>query len=185
MADITHVDNFWKSPQGKQKPTQLQRYVQKKAPEGIQKFIAMGGGPKMGTTLENFARFFFKSLEKRSKGKDQTGYDHKIKVGQNFIFVEQKSSGHWGDDDYKWQHVEPKHKWQILLLCGIDYDSVKFWVMDRKTFYLLISEKKITNQGNKVGESSEGLWFNYSDVKDSLVEILNNEELVQFASQAS
>lgn len=185
MADITHVDNFWKSPQGKEKPTQLQRYIQKKAPEGIKKFIAIGGGPKMGTTLEKFARFFFKSLEKRSKGKDQTGYDHKIKFDQKFILVEQKSSGHWGDDDYKWQHVEPKHKWQFLLLCGIDYDSVKFWVMDRKTFDRLISEKKITNQGNKVGESSEGLWFNYSDVKDSLVEILNDEQLVQFASQAS
>ena len=54
--------------------------------------------------------------------------------------------------------------------------------MDRKTFSRLISEKKITNQGNKLGESSEGVWFNYSDVKDSLIEIQTKEQLLQFAS---
>ena len=70
----------------------------------------------------------------------------------------------------------------MLLLCGIDYTSVKFWGMDRKTFSRLISEKKITNQGNKAGESSEGMWFNYSDVKDSLVEIQIDQQLLDFAS---
>jgi hypothetical protein len=176
------VDAFWKSEQGKEKPTQLQRYEKKNAPEGIKKFIAIGGGPKMGTTLEKFARFPFPSLQKRGKGKEETGYDHLIKLVTKNIHVEQKSSGHWGDDDYKWQHIELKHKWDMLLLCGIDYTSVKFWVMDRKTFSRLISEKKITNQGNKAGESSEGMWFNYSDVKDSLVEIQIDQQLLDFAS---
>jgi len=182
MSQITDIDNFWKSISGKEKPTQLQRYEKKNAPDGIKKFIAIGGGPKMGTTLEQYARFRFKNLQKRSKGKTETGYDHLIKLEPKDILVEQKSSGHWGEDDYKWQHVEDKHKWDMLLLCGIDYTSVKFWGMDRKTFSGLISEKKITNQGNKTGESSEGMWFNYSDVKDSLVEIETEEQLLQFAS---
>jgi len=182
MAHITEIDNFWKSISGKEKPTQLQRYEKKDAPDGIKKFIAIGGGPKMGTTLEQYARFRFKNLQKRSKGKEETGYDHLIKLNTNNIFIEQKSSGHWGDDDYKWQHVEDKHKWHMLLLCGIDYTNVKFWGMDRKTFSRLIYEKKITNQGNKTGESSEGMWFNYSDVKDSLIEIQNDEQLLQFVS---
>jgi hypothetical protein len=182
ISQITEIDNFWKSISGKEKPTQLQRYEKKNAPEAIKKFIAIGGGPKMGTTLEQYARFRFKNLQKRNKGKEETGYDHLIKLLIKNILVEQKSSGHWGDDDYKWQHVEDKHKWDMLLLCGIDYTSVKFWGMDRKTFSRLISEKKITNQGTKTGESSEGMWFYYSDVKDSLVELQTDEQLLQFAS---
>jgi hypothetical protein len=182
MAELTEIDNFWKSTSGKKKPTQLQRYEQKNAPECIKRFIAIGGGPAMGTTLEQYARYKFKNLEKRSQGNGETGYDHRINLQPKHVLVEQKSSGHWGEDDYKWQHVELKHKWNMLLLCGIDYTCVKFWGMDRKTFTRLISEKKITNQGNKAGESSEGMWFNYSDVKDSLVEIHNDEQLLQFAS---
>jgi len=173
MADI---DQFWNTLSGKEKPTQLQRYEKRNSPEGIKRFIAIGGGAKMGTTLEKFARHRFKSLQKRSKGKSETGYDHLIEN----ICVEQKSSGHWGEEDYKWQHVEENHKWDVLLLCGIDYTDVKFWGMNRETFYHLISEKKITNQGNKSGESSEGWWFNYSDVKDSLVEIHSDSQLLEF-----
>ena len=177
------IDNFWKINFGKDKPTQLQRYEKNNAPDGIKKFIAIGGGPKMGATLEKYAQYKFNNLKKRLKGKDETGYDHLIKLATNDnVFVEQKSAGHWGDNDYKWQHVEEKHKWNMLLLCGIDYFNVKFWGMDRKTFNSLISEKKITNQGNKTDKSSEGMWFNYSDVKDMLVEIQTDEQLLQFAS---
>jgi len=179
---IEKIENFWKSISGKSKPTQLQRYEKKNTHNCIKQFIAIGGGPKMGITLEQYARSQFKNLCERSKGKEETGYDHMIKLEGKNVFVEQKSSGHWGEDDYKWQHVEDKHKWDMLILCGIDYTDIKFWGMDRKTFNRLISEKKITNQGNKTGDSSEGRWFNYSDVKDSLVEIQTDEELLQFAS---
>ena len=182
MSQITDLDEFWKTMEGHGKDTQLQRYEKKNSPDSIKKFIAIGGGPKMGTTLEQYARFHFKNLHKRDKGKEQTGYDHIINVEEKKVLVEQKSSGHWGEDDYKWQHVEQKHKWNMLLLCGIDYTEVKFWGMDRKSFNRLISDKKITNQGNKAGDSSEGMWFNYSDVKDSLVEIQTEEQLLQFAS---
>ena len=177
---MSHIDAFWKSISSTQKLTQLQRYEQRKAPEGIKRFIAIGGGPKMGVIMEQYARFRFPLLQKRSKGDGQTGYDHLIKLNKD-VYVEQKSSGHWGEDDYKWQHVEERHKWTMLLLCGIDYTDVKFWAMDRKTFMRLISDGKITNQGNKTEESSEGRWFNYSDVKDSLVEIQTEEQLLAFA----
>lgn len=173
-------DIFWeRNSDGK--PSQIERYEKHNAPIGIQRFIRIGGGPKMGVTLEKFAREEFPCLQKRDKGKN-TGYDHKISLNNKDIYVEQKSSGHWGEEDYKWQHVEEKHKWHILLLCGIDYEEIKFWVMNRSTFAQLIEEKKITNQGNNAGESSEGMWFNYSDVADSLIPIYSNEELLEFVS---
>jgi len=57
--------------------------------------------------------------------------------------------------------------------------------MDRAIFNRLISEKKITNQGNKDGNSSEGMWFNYSNVKDSLIEIQSDDQLLQVAGKVS
>jgi hypothetical protein len=176
----TKYDCFWEQ-HGDGKPSQTERYEKHNSPIGILKFIRIGGGPKMGITLENYARFEFSCLQKRDKGKN-TGYDHKISLESQEICVEQKSSGHWGESDYKWQHVEEKHKWHILLLCGIDYHEIHFWVMNRTVFNKLIEEKKITNQGNNTGESSEGMWFNYSDVVESLILIKTNEELLHYVN---
>ena len=174
----TIYEDFWENREDKN-PSQIERYKKHNSPIGILNFINIGGGSKMGTTLEKFAKHVFSSLEKRDKGKN-TGYDHKIIIETKEIYVEQKSSGHWGENDYKWQHVEEKHKWHILLLCGIDYHEIKFWVMNRQVFKKLIEEKKIINQGNSNGDSSEGMWFKYSDVKDSLIQRGTNEELLQY-----
>ena len=171
---------FWKASTKKMGQTQLQRYQARQSPEYILKFIAIGGGPRMGTTMEAFARFKFKNLQKRSKGADETGYDHILKIGEHTVYIEQKSSGHWSEDDFKWQHVEKDHKWNMLLLCGITYTGVSFWGMSRPVFEQLTLESKITNQGNKAGDSSEGVWFNYSAVKESLVSIETDEDLVKF-----
>lgn len=179
--DKSKYDRFWEKNIDKT-PSQLERYKKHNSPIGIQKFIEIGGGPKMGTTLEKFAREEFPCLQKRDKGKN-TGYDHKITLeSSNTIYIEQKSSGHWGDNDYKWQHIEDKHKWHILLLCGIDYEEIKFWVMNREVFAKLVEEKKITNQGNKTGESTEGMWCNYLDVEESLIQIKTNDDLLQYVT---
>jgi len=274
MSSINEIAEFWKSESSnKNSLTQLQRYEKKNAPEEIKKFISIGGGAKMGTTLERYARFRFKNLKKREKGEGNTGHDQILKLDTKNILVEQKSSGHWeavdykfkydkkvndlvnkrnkfsellakkpnpekwnkGDltvaivykglkiaskcakdtkeqlaafwvengnmnldggeivlggeegeegeeGEYKWQHIEAKHHWNMLLLCGIDYTDVKFWGMDRKTFDRLVLEDKITIQGDKGGNSSQGMWTSYSTIKDSLVEIKSNEQLIQFAS---
>lgn len=182
MTDL--IEKFWESSDGNaKKPTQLQRYIEQGSPDCIKKFIELGGGPKLGTTLEKFARYKFTLLKTRGGGKN-TGIDHMFTVGDKTVYVEQKSSGYWRSnkqDDFKWQHVEPKHKWTMLLLCGIEYNDIKFWAMNRKTFDTLVSEKKITNQGNKEKESSEGLWFLYSNVKEHVTLIKNDEDLQKFA----
>lgn len=185
-AIMTKIERFWQTMEKNTgKLTQPERYEAHGSPAYIKKFIAMGGGPRMGSTLEQYARFNFPLLRKRNKGKGETGYDQIIPFPANpvrDIYVEQKSSGHWGEDDYKWQHVESKHKWDVLLLCGIDYTDIRFWFMDRATFKRLIAAKKITNQGNKTSDSSEGMWFNYSDVKDELKEIKTEADLLEFAA---
>ncbi len=166
---------FMSSLTSKSKPCQIDRYEANKSPDEIKKIISFGGGPKMGSYMEHFARFNFPSLKTR----ENTGHDQVLHGNEYKIKVEQKSSGHWGQEDYKWQHIEDKHDWDILLLCGIDYQDIKFWTMNRKMFQAMLEEGKITNQGKKSGESSEGVWFNYSDVKDVLVEVQTNEQLVE------
>ena len=54
--------------------------------------------------------------------------------------------------------------------------------MDRKTFDRLVLENKIIIQGDKGGNSSQGMWCMYSKIKDSLIEINTNDQLIQFAS---
>lgn len=188
-AVLNDMQSFWVSLEGKRrKPTQLERYIAKQSPDYITKFIELGGGPKMGTYLEQFARHRFSNLSERKKGKSETGYDHVIKLCEDplkELFVEQKSSGHWGESDFRWQHVEPGHKWNMLLLCGIGYTDIHFWGMSRATFAELVTSRKITNQGNKAGDSSEGMWFDYSAVKDFLTPIRSVAELSAFAAAAS
>jgi hypothetical protein len=180
MAALNDIQLFWQKTALTLKPSQLERYVAAGAPDYIQKFIAMGGGQKMGTTCEKFARHRFSTaLKPRAAGAGQTGYDHRLILpGGRQVLVEQKSSGHWGESDYKWQHVEPDHKWQLLLLCGIDYTDIYFWAMNRATYNTLRAKGQITNQGNAAGDSSEGTWFSWSVVKDSLVPIRTEADLL-------
>ncbi len=59
-AAVLHdIQRFWADASLKHIPSQLERYIAAGAPDYIQKFIAMGGGQKMGTTCEKFARFRF------------------------------------------------------------------------------------------------------------------------------
>jgi hypothetical protein len=191
----------------KSKSLQLLRYEQRGSPEYIKQIIAIGGGPRMGSMMEKYARFKFKKLQNRKKG--ESFYDHRILLENKLEYnldnkleynldnkleynldnkleynldnkleykIEQKSSGHW-NKGYKWQHVKEKHDWDALLLCGIDYHDIHFWVMTRSVFNNLLLQGKITNQGDKSGKSSEGLWFNYSDVKDLLIKVHTDEQL--------
>ena len=137
----------------------------------------------MGVMLEQFARHRFSILKKRSFGKGNTGYDHIINIGSKQIFIEQKSSGNWSNNDldFKFQHIETKHKWDILLLCGIGYNNISFYGLKRNTFNMLIDMKKITNQGSKNGNSSEGFWFNFKNVKEFVTEIHTTKQLLQFS----
>ena len=42
-----------------------------------------------------------------------------------------------------WQHISEKHNWDILLLMGIHYNEILFFVMTRDIFNFLIDDKKI------------------------------------------
>lgn len=189
MSAIAHFTSFMAAHRAsKKKLSQLERYRAAGAPAAILEIIELGGGTSMGVTMEAFARSYFPTvLHKRRPGKTETGYDHILRAGGREICVEQKSAGLWGDDEesFRFQHVEPKHKWDLLLLCGIGYTDVRFWAMNKATFGALVAAGKITNQGSATGESAQGMWFNFADVKDSLREIRTEADLVAAAAAAT
>lgn len=189
MSAIARLTSFMAARRAsKKKLSQLERYRAAGAPAAILDVIELGGGTSMGVTMEEFARSYFPSvLRKRRAGKTETGYDHILRLPDGReICVEQKSAGLWGDDEesFRFQHVEPKHKWDLLLLCGIGYTDVRFWTMNKATFGALVAAGKITNQGCATGESAQGMWFNFADVKDSLREIRTEADLVAAAAAA-
>ncbi len=173
------LTEFWKIQDDKKKAskeTQRERYRRLNASPEILRIIDIGGGPAMGTTLESYARYYFSpSLKERSS----TGHDHTV----NDKKLEQKSSGLWDktEDSFKWQHIEVDHNWNGLLLAGILPQKIVFWGLTRKNFLELVEAGKVTNQGNKEKNSSEGMWMLYKDIKDSLVEIETNDQLLAFA----
>lgn len=182
---IQELRIFLDSPTEKKKNTisQRERYEAMGAPPEIMEFVKFGGGPAMGAKCERFTRSKFTVLQNRKKGKGQSGHDQVAIIDGKEITGEEKSGGLHADGDFMWEHIEPNHPWDFLLFCGIYYHEIKFWVIDRKKFNELVDEQKITKQGNKAGDSYEGFWCKYSNVKDSLTEIKTNDDLVAFLKQ--
>ncbi len=84
-----------------------------------------------------------------------------------------------------WQHVAEKHPWNILLLMAIDYKEIKFYAMNKETFTKLVKEGKITNQGSKNKDSEQGMWFRYSNVKNDIITITSNEDIINLSKNDS
>jgi len=160
------------------KPTQRQRYIAVGASDDIMHFIERGGGQSMGTECERFARHLFPSLGKRHEGDTKkSGYDQlHLPTGYK---VEQKSAGNWEKEDktWAWQHIEPNHPWQFLLLCGIGYKDVHWFYLSRANFTRFCEEGLINKQGDKDGNSYQGWWFTYQSMKEHLTELKTSEEL--------
>lgn len=168
--------------------TQLQRYERLGATKPVLDIIRRGGGPAMGAQCERIFRAHWPSLKVREKKKNSdvptTGYDHRVKIGETWKLLEQKTSGMWGDDqtDFHWQHLEINHPWNGLLLVGITLDGVKAWGMTRKDFVACVADGRATNQGNKEKNSSEGVWMMYRNVHTCLVPLLTEEDLLAFCA---
>jgi hypothetical protein len=141
----------------------------------------------MGTACERLLRWSWTSLNKREPG--QTGYDHRAMcpVSEEWKRLEQKTSGLWSDDplSYRWQHIEPDHEWNGLLLVGIALDTVKVWGMTRESFQACVDSGLATRQGNADEQSYQGYWMTCTNVLQHLVPIEGESSLQAFVSTLS
>jgi hypothetical protein len=141
-------------------------------------FLATKYGNTMSAVVESVSEKMF-GLSGRQNG--DIGHDRTIKINNKTYRIEIKGSVLYGKpEDFKWQHIELKHEWDFLLLFGIDYGNVKTFCLSKKAVPELVKRKKITNQGNKNGKSSQGLWVWYKDIKDDVTQIKTKEDLIKF-----
>ena len=145
----------------KRPKTQFDYYNENNASPEILKFVDIQGKTFGEKYMEKVAREFF-DLDKRIS----SGHDHIL----NGSTIEQKSARyHANGDDWKWQHIEIKHEWNFLLLTGLDFNSINFYIASRKTVEDLIQLNIISGQGKKnskgIAEAQQAYWFSRSDFK--------------------
>ena len=122
--------------------------------------------------MESIAKEYFKLGERRKVIKDgkwepDRTHDH-TRCGKT---IEQKSSRYCANGaDWKWQHIEMTHEWDYLLLCGLDYKEIKFYIASREIVETLITDGItdgiITGQGRKkngIAQPQQAYWFSRSD----------------------
>jgi hypothetical protein len=166
----------------KGKPSQIEVYSRNGAPNGIIQIVSKESRGK-GAFLEHLSRSKFPILEKKTADDRDgngspvgTSVDHVIRIFPQKIYMEQKSSCFWGEDGgFVWQHIQITYPWHFLFLCGVEYKTIRFWLVDRNLFSGLLGTA-ITLQG---GGSAEGYWFKCSNVDDVLRgrEFKNQNEL--------
>lgn len=183
---IAKLKKYFAQKKNIQKETQLDRYVRHNAPPEILKLVKLNGGPALGTECEKIARYFFNILECKL-GPD---HDHVINANGEIIKIEQKSStiiknssNILSPSDFLWQHIEPDNSWNFLLLCAVDHDGIKFYMMSKDDFFTLVLQGKITKQGGK--NSYQGYWTTLSKIKYSIELVNNSEDIKKFIEKAN
>lgn len=123
-------------------------YNKNGGPEEILKYVRLQG-KTYGVAMEQIAKEHF-NMDVRTS----TRHDHK-KNGEK---LEQKSARwHADGNDFKWQHVRVDHDWDYLLLCGLEFDKVLFWIAPKDVV------KNIIEMGIGSDQSGQGWWFSRSD----------------------
>jgi len=144
-----------------QPKTQVDFYMKNNSSPEILKYVPLQGKTFGEKYMESIAKEFF-NLENRT----DSSHDH-IKKSKT---IEQKSARyHANGNDFKWQHIELKHSWDLLLLTGLEFNSIIFYITTRDNIELLIKEGIITGQGKKdkngVAKPQQAYWFSRSDFK--------------------
>jgi hypothetical protein len=141
-----------------QPKSQLDFYKEHNSSKEIMRYVSLQGKSFGEKYMEQFAKEFFNLGNRLS-----STHDH-VKSGKT---IEQKSARyHANGGDWKWQHIEMTHDWDYLLLCGLDFQDIKFFISSRKTVEELINSGVIVGQGKKkngVAQPQQAYWFSRSD----------------------
>lgn len=152
--------------------TQVDYYRENSAHADILKMVALGN-KSFGERLQRIIMEYL-GLDKPNN----TGHD--IQQNSSGKKFEVKSSRFWvTNGDWKWQHIMEDHNYDYLLLCGVNFNSVDVFIISKNDFMNLKNKGLVTQQG---GAEGQGLWCNYSTIKDYLTPIKSVEDLNSFIS---
>lgn len=145
-------------------------YRRNGAPEAIISLVGLSN-KRFGGVCEKLVTNLVGGLNvPDSKGR--SGWDMEFPIhNQENVRFEIKSSRYWRSGNqcfFKWQHVLPDHEWSHLLLCAIDFDRLRMFVLSKPQFMDLIRLGKITQQG---GAGGQGCWFELKHIQDTATEL--------------
>ena len=124
------------------------RYVRNNSPIWISNFVAQGF--VNGTTVEDFLIYLYECITRYTPSGADLNVHGKL--------AEAKSTSIHADGHGKWQHIEPAHEWDFLLLVRVEYESIEIYLMCRKDFEKAQLDGAARIQGQD-GVSYEGWWF--------------------------
>jgi hypothetical protein len=166
--------------------SQVDYYKENNASDELIRYVILQGKSFGEKYMEQIAKSYF-NLDKRTS----STHDH-TKLSKT---IEQKSARyHANGDDWKWQHLEMDHEWEYLLLCGLDFRCIKFYIATRSSVEELITNGVITGQGKKrygIAQPQQAYWFSRTDFlkhnknfTDYFTEIKNDRSLIRYLDTA-
>jgi hypothetical protein len=163
---IEHILNTVTIPRNKQ----VELYMRMDASPGILRLTHLSGRV-LGVVVEKLTK---KILELD----ERTHPTHDARI--NNIIIEIKCSRMWGGkvDCYRWQHVMIAHPYQWLVLVGVDFSRLRFWVITKQKILELYNRNIVKQQGKGEGQ---GLWFTYKSIRPFLTEVFCKQDLLNYA----
>jgi hypothetical protein len=169
MENILSAD-YWKNTKTfktiKEKETQLKYYKRMNSCDEVLQLVSLDSKP-FGSESEKIIREILNLGARTSSQNDGTRNGKKIEI---------KSARYWaGEDNCRWQHLEPDHDYDIVLLVLLDFQGFKIWSIKKSLLMGELREKKIvTDQGK------QGFWTTKSSILPYVTPINSISDLDQF-----
>lgn len=162
--------SFWRNTAAfkamKAKETQTMYYTRMAAAEDVLYLVNLDSKP-FGSECEKIIQELFKLEKRTSSQNDGVRLKKKIEI---------KSARYWaGENDCRWQHLEPEHDYEVVLFVLLDFHGFKIWAIRKSRLMGELREKRvITFQGK------QGWWLKKSDALPFLTPIHSLAELDAF-----
>jgi len=148
------------------KETQKKYYKKMNSCEEVLQLVDLDSKP-FGSETEKIIKEIFLLSPRTSSQNDATRNQTKIEI---------KSARYWaGQDDCKWQHIEPDHDYDIVLFVLLDFQGLKVWGIKKTLLMGEMCDKKIVTKQGK-----QGMWVKKSDIIDYLTPLYTIEDLDHF-----
>jgi hypothetical protein len=151
------------------KESQAQYYKKMNAAPEVLQLVELES-KKFGTISEKLLCNVLGLGPRTSSQNDGTFHGKKIEI---------KCARYWaGQDDCKWQHLEPDHDYEYALFGLLDFHGWKLWMIQKSLLMGELREKKIVTFQGK-----QGWWTRKSEILPYLTEITSVADLETFVNR--
>lgn len=167
-------------------------YKRLSAPDWIMDFVELTSKP-FGSYMEHYIRTGLKMTKPTDSGHDAKFMGVNVEIKSARLWAPpakewKKSTLDESTLDAKFQHLEEKHDFQVLLVALLGSQRLRCWAIKRDdVFGPMLSTGVVTVQGKGDGSSKEGHWFEFQKaMKKGFIgdhnEIRNEEDLKKFVA---